>query len=451
MSVLSSINDAVWGVPLLILIIGVGLYLTIRTGAAQIKLFPKALRQFFKGDSKQNGTSPKRALSTALAATVGTGNLAGVAGSICIGGPGTIFWLWICGFLGMILKCAEATLAVRYRIKNKQGEFVGGPMYMIRQGMPKCMHWLAGVYCFFGVVAAFGVGNAVQVNAITGSVHTIIDSCSASLSVSVDIFVGLLLAIITYFSLSSGGNRIGKITEKMIPFAAGLYLLLGSIYLAVNHSKIIPAFESIFVGAFSPPAVTCGIVGTIFLVLRTGISRGVFTNEAGMGTASIAHASAEVDHPLQQGFMGIVEVFIDTILICTMTALIILCSDTAIPYGTDPGISLTISAFSDLYGSASGVIMTIMVSLFALATVLGWSLYGGRCAQYLFGEKSWRSFVVLQTIIVFASVLMKTETVWMLSEILNGLMAIPNLIAIVWLSPEFLRLFNEYKTHRHHL
>ncbi len=447
--ILEQINRVVWGVPALMLILGVGLYLTVRTGFAQFSLFPRAVRQFlrlFRRKKQTDGTvSPFQALCTALGATVGTGNLAGVAGAIAIGGPGAIFWMWVCGFAGMITKFAEATLAVRYREKNADGEYVGGPMYMIRRGMSKKWHWLAGVYCFFGVVAAFGVGNATQINAVIAGVNQVITAFGGEETIRRNLGMGLLLALLVTVLLSGGMQRIGRVAEKLVPFGAAGYLLLGLGVLILRFEAIPGAFRAIVSGAFSPRAVTGGAIGSVFSVLRIGVSRGVFTNEAGMGTASIAHAAAQVKHPAEQGLMGLLEVFLDTIVICTMTALVILVSGVEIPYGEDVGVTLTAQAFSWVCGDWTAVFLALALCAFAIATVLGWGLYGARCAQYLFGAHVWKRFVAMQAVAVVLGSVLQTGTVWLLSEIVNGLMAIPNLIVLAALSPELIRLTKSYK------
>jgi len=445
---LERINAFVWGIPALTLILGVGIYLSLATGFIQISLFPKALRFFFQKlrvDRRESGgISPYQTLCTALAATVGTGNIAGVAGAISIGGPGAVFWMWICAIFGMITKFAEATLAVHYQRRDASGQYVGGPMHMIESGMGKRWRWLACLYCFFGVVAAFGVGNATQVNAVLDGINTALESFGGHGSKSLNIVMGAVLAGVTALCLLGGASRIGQIAEKLVPFAAGAYILLGFGVLIVCAERIPTAFQQIIFGAFSPGAVTGGMVGSAFLALRTGVSRGVFTNEAGMGTASISYASARVGHPADQGLMGIVEVFLDTIVICTITALVILCSGTGIHFGVDEGASLTSRAFGAVYGQWISVPIALFLCCFAFATMLGWGLYGARCAQYLLGEKAWKHFVVLQAVVVALSSVLKTGTVWVVSGILNGLMAIPNLLALAALSPVLFRLIKDY-------
>ena len=446
---LEMINQIVWGIPALVLILGVGIFLSIRTHFSQFTLFPKAfhtfLSHFKRNKTEKEGVSPYQALCTALAATVGTGNLAGVAGAIAIGGPGSIFWMWICALLGMVTKFAEATLAIRYRVRNADGEYVGGPMYMIRRGMGEKWKWLASVYCFFAVVASFGVGNATQINAVIGGVNSAITAFGGKESNVGNLAMGVILAVLITVMLLGGAKRIGSISERLVPFASAAYLLLGIVVLIVRAEAIPDAFAAIIQGAFSPRAATGGMLGSAFSALRVGASRGVFTNEAGMGTASIAHASAQVDHPVEQGLMGIMEVFLDTILICTMTALVILCSGVRIPYGTDTGAWLTTQAFSAVCGNWVSIPIALSLCCFAIATVLGWGLYGARSAQYLFGESAWKFFVYMQAVTVILGAVLRTGTVWMLSEIVNGLMAIPNLVALARLSPELVRLTEQYR------
>ena len=446
--VLDRTYGIVWGVPTVFLILGIGLYLSIRTGFAQLVLFPRACREFCRrltGKSgPEEGVSSFQALCTALAATVGTGNLAGVAGALAIGGPGAIFWMWVSALLGMMTKLAEAVLAVRYRV-SRDGEYLGGPMQVIRLGMGERWRWLAWLYSFFGVIAAFGVGNATQINAVITGIHSCVTAFGGVISVKGDMILGIILALIVLVLLLGGAGRIGSAAEKLVPLAACLYLALGSLVLIFRFHAIPAALQAIVQGAFSPEAVTGGVIGSAVVSMRTGISRGVFTNEAGMGTAGIAHAGANVDHPVEQGLMGIVEVFLDTVVICTMTALVILCSGVPIPYGRDAGLSLTADAFALVLGPWVRVFLAAAVCLFAFATILGWGLYGQRCAQDLLGRSVWRHFAVLQAVTVVLAAVMKTETVWIFAEIVNGLMAIPNLIALGALSRELRQLIRDYK------
>ncbi len=447
--ILESAHAFVWGAPALLGILGIGLCLSFRTGFAQLNLFPEALRAFLRRltgrERDAEGVTSFQAMCTALAATVGTGNLVGVAGAICLGGPGAIFWMWICGIFGMATKFAEVTLAVRFRTKES-GEYRGGPMYMISRGMGKKWGWLASCYCFFGVVAAFGVGNATQINAVISGINGVLIRFGGQQTLRQDLALGLILAVLVGAMLLGGAKRIGAAAERLVPFISAAYILLCAVVLIRRFSVIPKAFAMILQGAFSPRAVTGGVLGSVFQALRVGCSRGVFTNEAGMGTASIAHASASVSHPVEQGLMGIMEVFLDTILICTLTALVILVSGIPIPYGVDAGGELTVAAFSAVCGDWTAVFLAAALSCFAFATVLGWGLYGARCGQYLFGDKAWSLFALMQTVTVVLGAVLKTETVWLLAETINGLMAIPNLIALAALSPELVRLVIEYRT-----
>lgn len=438
----------VWGAPALILILCVGVFLSLRTGFLQLRWLPRSIKRFFGQLSEKHdsdGVSPFRALCTALAATVGTGNLAGVAGAICIGGPGAIFWMWICGIIGMIIKFAEATLAVHFREKDASGAWIGGPMYMIRHGLPPKFHFLATFYSLFGLIAAFGVGNATQVSAMVAGINEILPQLGMQAGPRGNFMIGILLALLLGTLLLGGAKRIGQAAELLVPFAAGLYLLLGAAVLLLRLEAVPAAFAAIIQGAFCPRAVTGGAVGSALLCLRTGVSRGVFTNEAGMGTASIAHASAEVSHPTDQGLLGIVEVFLDTIVICTITALVILCSGISIPYGYSADITLTTAAFSAVLGPWAGMVIILALCLFAFATVLGWGLYGIRCVHYLFGEKKCNWYVYVQILaIVFGSVVDAAQ-IWMAAETINGLMLIPNLIALCALWPVLQRLLIQKK------
>ena len=441
------LNDLVWGLPALLMILSVGIYLSLCLGFPQITLFPEALRRFLRQlipNKDSDNRSSFQALCTALAATVGTGNLVGVAGAICLGGPGAVFWMWLCGILGMVTKYAEALLSVRYRVKTEHG-FSGGPMYMILLGLPKKFRFLAWAYAFFGMIASFGVGNAAQINAAMTGLRACFDRYDLRFTPILQLLVTALFALLIAWMLYGGAKSVASAAERLIPIASAGYILLCAGVLVVRWQQIPAAFSSILLGAFSPRAVTGGIIGSAFCALRVGCSRGVFTNEAGMGTAAIAHAGAEGVHPVQQGLMGIIEVFLDTIVICTMTALVILISGVPIPYGKDAGGVLTTDAFSAVYGKSAVLWLTGAMTLFALATVLGWGLYGARCTQFLFGQKTWKYFVALQIPTVFAGAFLETASIWQLSEAVNGLMSIPNLITLAVLAPEAARLTKEYR------
>lgn len=445
MEIVSAINNVVWGVPALVLILGVGAYLSIRTHFAQLRLFPAALRSFFqklRAPKEADGVTPYQALCTALAATVGTGNIAGVAGAIALGGPGSIFWMWVCAVFGMITKFAEATLAVYYRKKDG----CGGPMYVIENGLGRRWSWLGKFYCFFGVVAALGVGNATQIDAVIGGARDVLQYFGKTGTSTGDLCIGVVAAVLLLAVLLGGAQRIGRFAESLVPFAAVAYVALCVGALIFTADKIPLAFSQILTGAFSPQAVTGGVLGSAFISLRVGVSRGVFTNEAGMGTAGIAHGAAQVRHPVEQGLMGIMEVFLDTIVICTLTALVILCCGESIPYGTDVGVRLTTGAFAATYGSWVSIPISLFLCCFAFATMIGWGLYGMRCAEYLFGKTAWKTFAVIQAVVLVVSTLLNTETIWALAEAVNGLMAIPNLIALWLLCPQLVGLISEVRT-----
>ena len=437
-AILGKINAVVWGLPALVGILGVGLYLTVRTGFVQIRLFPETMSRFlrmFRGRDKSSFQS----LCTALGATVGTGNLVGVAGAIALGGPGSIFWMWVCGILGMATKYAEAVLAVRYRVRE-DGEILAGPMYIITRGMGENWRWLAVLYSFFGIIAAFGVGNATQINAMVMGIRQV----TGAEGHEGDLLLGIGLALLVGLLLRDGAKGIGAAAEKLVPLAAAGYIGLCILVLILRLDRIGQAFLLIIRGAFDPKAVTGGVLGSAFSALRVGCARGVFTNEAGMGTAGIAHGAAEVEHPAEQGMMGIMEVFLDTIVICTLTALAILVSGVPIPYGADTGGSLTSDAFSAVCGNWSTLFLAISICCFALATVLGWGFYGLRCARFLLGKGSEKWFVLLQMGASLLGTVLKTGVIWTLAETVNGLMAIPNLLALACLSGEAVGLTREY-------
>lgn len=442
------IQDVILGLPAAALILGVGLYLSLRLGFPQLGLFPRAVGLFFRrmfAGKRDGGVSSFQALCTALAATVGTGNLVGVAGAICLGGPGAIFWMWVCAFFGMATKYAEAALAVRYRVKTPDG-YAGGPMYTMTYGMGQRFRPLAKAYCVFGILAAFGVGNTAQVNAVVTGVNAAVSRFGGQPSRMGNLLMGLTLAVLAGFLLFGGAKRIGAAAETLVPLAAGAYILLCIGVLLVFRRRIPIALGQILTGAFCPRAVTGGMLGSAFRALCVGCRRGVFTNEAGMGTASIAHACAEAE-PAEQGLMGMMEVFLDTIVICTLTALVILVSGVPVPYGVDTGAELTTRAFSQVYGAGASVFLAAALILFAVATILGWGLYGARCAQFLFG--GWKGFAAAQTAMVVLGAVLDTETVWQLSELANGLMALPNLICLAALTTELRRITKEYKNPAH--
>ena len=451
-SVNSVVNNFIWGVPAMICIIGVGLYLSIRTRFLQIRKFPYAMkvtlgRMMKKKEASDGALTPFQAVCTALAATVGTGNVAGVAGAIAIGGPGAVFWMWISALLGMCTKFAEVTLAVHFRETNAQGDLVGGPMYYIKNGLDKKWHFLAYLFAAFGVLAVFGTGNATQVNTIT----TAIDSALSSFNVLpadavklVNLIIGVALAIIIALILIGGIKRIGNVTSKLVPFMAIMYIVL-ALGVILFHIKSIPAvFASIIKGAFNPASVTGGVVGSFFMSMKKGVSRGIFSNEAGLGTGSIAHACADTKKPVKQGFFGIFEVFVDTIIICTMTALVILCSGVSVNYGEAAGAELTISGFTAVYGSWVSIFTAVAMCCFAFSTIIGWGLYGTRCIEFLFGFRSNKPFMVLYSLTAIVGATMNLGLMWSIAETFNGLMVIPNLIAVFLLSGVVVKMTKEY-------
>ncbi len=447
----SAINNFIWGVPAMICIIGVGLILSIRTRFLQIRKFPYSMkvtigRMLKKKEASDGAMTPFQAVCTALAATVGTGNIAGVAGAIAIGGPGAVFWMWVSAMLGMCTKFSEVTLALHFREKNKDGDYVGGPMYYIKNGLKKNWHWLAYLFSAFGVLTVFGTGNATQVNTIT----TAIDSALYNYNIiskenesTVNIIIGIILAILIALILIGGVKRIGSVTEKLVPFMAVLYIILAIGIVIINYKNVPQVFASIFKGAFSPASVTGGAVGSFFMSLKKGVSRGIFSNEAGLGTGSIAHACADTSKPVKQGFFGIFEVFVDTIVICTLTALVILCSGVNIEYGTAAGAELTISGFTATYGNWVSVFTAVAMCCFAFSTIIGWGLYGTRCIEFLFGSKVNKPFMIVYALVAIVGATMNLGLMWSIAETFNGLMAIPNLIAVFLLSGVVVQLVKE--------
>lgn len=446
------VNNFIWGVPAMICIIGVGLYLSIRTNFLQIRKFPYAMkvtigRMMKKKEASDGALTPFQAVCTALAATVGTGNVAGVAGAIAIGGPGAVFWMWISALLGMCTKFAEVTLAVHFRETNAKGDLVGGPMYYIKNGLDKKWHFLAYLFAAFGVLAVFGTGNATQVNTIT----TAIDSALSNFNVLpadavnlVNLIIGIALAIIIALILIGGIKRIGNVTSKLVPFMAIMYIVL-ALGVIIFHIKSVPAvFASIIEGAFHPASVTGGVVGSFFMSMKKGVSRGIFSNEAGLGTGSIAHACADTKKPVKQGFFGIFEVFVDTIIICTMTALVILCSGVPVNYGEAAGAELTIGGFTAVYGNWVSIFTAVAMCCFAFSTIIGWGLYGTRCIEFLLGSRSNMPFMVLYSLTAIVGATMNLGLMWSIAETFNGLMVIPNLIAVFLLSGVVVKMTKEY-------
>ena len=451
-SINSAVNNFIWGVPAMICIIGVGLYLSIRTNFLQIRKFPYAMkitlgRMLKKREASDGALTPFQAVCTALAATVGTGNVAGVAGAIAIGGPGAVFWMWISALLGMCTKFSEVTLAVHFRERNKEGDYVGGPMYYIQNGLKKHWHWLAYLFSAFGVLTVFGTGNATQVNTITTAIDSALYNYnlpSEDGAATLNLVIGIVLAVLIALILLGGIKRIGQVTEKLVPFMAIMYILLAVGVVVVHIGSIPTVFSSIIRGAFDPAAVTGGAVGSFFMSMKKGVSRGIFSNEAGLGTGSIAHACADTRKPVKQGFFGIFEVFVDTIVICTLTALVILCSGVPVGYGAAAGAELTISGFTSVYGGWVSIFTAVAMCCFAFSTIIGWGLYGTRCIEFLFGSRANKPFMLLYSLVAIVGATMNLGLMWSIAETFNGLMVIPNLIAVFLLSGVVVKMVKDY-------
>nr|WP_122013600.1 sodium:alanine symporter family protein [Maliibacterium massiliense] len=457
------INDFVWGPVMLVLLVGTGIWLSARTGFFQVRRFGHIMKntvgRLFKRREKQadkGAMTPFQALSTALAATVGTGNVAGVATAIATGGPGAVFWMWISAFFGMMTKYAEVVLAVKYRQRNAKGEWVGGPMYYITNGLGKGWKWLAVVFCLFGVFASFGIGNIAQIDSIAGSVESVLVSAGALPGVSTGfsytrLITGFVVAFLVGLVIIGGLKRIGRLNERLVPFMSVVYIVSALVVICFHAGNILPALGSIFRGAFTLKAAAGGIFGyTIAQAMRYGVARGVFSNEAGLGSAPIAHATADVKDPVKQGLYGVFEVFMDTIVICTLTSLVILCS--GVFGGVDPatqkaaldGVPLTIAGFTTVYGGVASVVIAVALFCFAFSTLVSWSFYGQRCYEYLFGSKTVIIYQMLFVCVIVLGSTMGLKLVWDISDTLNGLMAIPNLIAVLGLSPVVFKMTREY-------
>ena len=383
-------------------------------------------------------------MCTALAATVGTGNIAGVAGAIAIGGPGAVFWMWCSALLGMCTKFSEVTLAVHFRERNKNGELVGGPMYYIKNGLGSRWQFLAVLYSLFGVLTVFGTGNATQVNTIVTAIDSALLAYGSSLNSilpTVNLVVGVVVAMMVAMVLLGGVKRIGSVTEKLVPFMALFYVVLALGVVVINYRRFPAVLASIVGGAFDPQAFTGGAIGSIFLSMQKGVSRGIFSNEAGLGTGSIAHACADTKKPVKQGMFGIFEVFADTIVICTLTALVILCSGTSVSYGAAAGAELTISGFTTTYGGWASIFTAVALCCFAFSTIIGWGLYGSRFLVFLCkSNKVARPFFVVYSLVAILGATMDLGLLWSIADTFNGLMSIPNLIALLLLSGTVVQL-----------
>ena len=464
--IVSAVNSFAWGPWMLLLLVGTGVYLSIRVGFIQFSKFGYAMKntlgKAFKREKTGEGeVSPFQAMCTALAATVGTGNIAGVTGAIVAGGPGAVFWMWLSALFGMVTKYAEVVLSIKYRERNDKGDWVGGPMYYIKNGLGKNWEWLGVVFCIFGALAAFGIGNMTQVNTIASSINGAIDTFGGNTAAHTvvmfgqtvpvsSIVVGVIVAAIVALTLLGGIKRIGSVAELMVPVMAAIYIIGSLIVVIANIGYLGEALGMIFKGAFSARAALGGAFGiTIMKTIQKGVGRGVFSNEAGLGSAPMAHAASSETNPVKQGMFGIFEVFMDTIVICTLTSLVVLTSvargGITIDWGGSGGTELISAAFGSVIGSKGGsLIVAIGISLFALSTILSWSLYGTRCCEYLLGTKVTRVYQIIFIIVVVIGATLEMNLVWNIADTLNGLMAIPNLIALISLSGVVIKLTKEH-------
>ncbi|MEG0838756.1 MAG: sodium:alanine symporter family protein [Hydrogenoanaerobacterium sp.] len=439
MQINSAINSVVWGPVMIALLMGTGIYFTVRTGFLQFRKFGYILKNTIatifsdKKSAADGSVTPFQALTTALAGTIGTGNIVGVATAITTGGPGAVFWMWISALVGMMTKYSEIVLAVHYREKNSKGEWKGGPMYYIEKGLKQ--KWLAVVFAALASLAAFGIGNMTQGNSIASSMK-------GTFGIP-PIVTGLVVAALIAFTVVGGVKRIGAITEKMVPFMSLFYIICSLLVLTINWQNIIPSFALVFRSAFTPTAAIGGFLGAgVMKAIQSGMARGIFSNEAGLGSAPIAHAAADTKHPVQQGMWGVFEVFADTIMVCTCTALVILTSglwDSGLK-----GSDLTMAAFSQSLSGLGGIVITIALFFFAFSTMLGWSYYGEKSFEYLFGEKYILLYRVAFIVVAVVGSVAQLDVVWGIADTLNGLMAIPNLIGLLGLSGVVIKLTKEY-------
>lgn len=434
---LSSLDSLVWGPPLLVLLVGTGIYFSTRLGLLQVFRLPKALKLIFSAEAKGQGDiSSFAALATALAATIGTGNIVGVATAIKLGGPGALFWMWVAAFFGMATKYAEGVLAIKYRTRDANGDIAGGPMYYIVNGMGK--HWkpLAIAFSIFGVmVALFGSGTFTQVNSITDSLNNTVGWSPKVIS--------LVLAVLVSIIIFGGIQSISKVAEKIVPSMAIIYILATLTILAFHFDYIIPGLGLVLHSAFTGKAATGGFAGaTVVTAIQAGIARGIFSNESGLGSAPIAAAAAKTEEPVEQGLVSMTGTFIDTIIICTLTGLsIIVTGDWSSNLN---GATLTQSAFSSVFGNFGIYTLTISLILFAFTTIIGWCYYGERCFEFLFGVKAIPIYRVVFIAMVALGGYISLETIWVIADIVNGLMAIPNLIALLALSPIIIKETKHY-------
>ena len=454
--ILKSISSFLWGAPVLILLAAVGLLFGCKTKFFQFRKFGYILKNtagemFKKGGGakgKEGTLTPLQAVSSALAGCVGTANIAGVATAMVVGGPGAVFWMWVVALLGMLTKCVEVTLGQYYRVKGEDGVYYGGPMYYIKNGLSKHWQFLAVLYSLFGVLTVFGTGNATQVNTIVAAIDTALLEYGVvgggALS-TLNLVVGIAVAMLVAMVLLGGIKRIGSVSEKLVPFMALFYIVLSVGVMVLNFERLPYVFESIIAGAFNPAAFTGGTIGSLFVSMQKGVSRGIFSNEAGLGTGSIAHACADTKKPVKQGMFGIFEVFADTIVICTLTAMVILCSGTTVNYGTAAGAELTISGFTTTYGGWASIFTAVALCCFAFSTIIGWGLYGSRFLVFLCrSDKVAKPFFLVYSFVSILGATMDLGLLWSIADTFNGLMSIPNLLALLLLSGTVVRLTKEF-------
>ncbi len=462
-SIVDYVNGIVWGLPIIILIIGTGLYLTFGLRFISLRKIPYAFKMMWRGrENDKDGKgeiSPFNALMTALAATVGTGNIVGVAGAISIGGPGALFWMWMTALVGMATKFGETVLAVHYREVTPDGNFVGGPMFYIKNGLGKKWAWMGALFALFGALACFGIGNMTQSNAVAGYFMVLFPEWA----VGADVIPGLagstlpkviiaaVMFIMTALVVLGGVKRIGNVAGKVVPFMCLIYIAVSLVVILMNIDMVIPVFKHVVYEAFTPTAAVGGFAGAVIMkTIQMGVARGIFSNEAGLGSAAMAHATAVTGNPVRMGFIGMLGTFIDTIMVCSMTAFVILVTDAWTMVDPDTGAQfakgvLTSKAFSiALPGNSGGLFVAFVGILFAYTTILGWCVYGERCAMYFFGDKILWPFRFIFVCVVPMGVLLQLDLVWNIADTLNGMMAIPNLIGLIMLSPVLFKLTQQY-------
>ncbi len=433
------LNGIVWGIPMIVLIIGTGFYLQLCLGFMPIRKVAYGFRMIWKsrtpGAAAEGEITPYAALMTALSATIGTGNIAGVATAIAFGGPGALFWMWVTAFVGMATKYAEVVVAVKYREVDDKGEHAGGPMYAIKNGLAQHWHWLGTAFAVFGGLAGFGIGNMVQANGIATAIEG---------AFGVDTWItGLALTVLTGLVILGGIKRIGAVAEKIVPFMATFYLVCVVIILIVFARNIPSAFAMIISDAFTGTAAAGGFLGaTVLMALQRGVARGIFSNEAGLGTAGIAQAAGSTADPVFSGVVGMMGTFIDTIIICTLTGLAIMV--TGVWSTGETGAVLSSAAFETALPGYGAYLLTISLALFAFTTILGWAYYSEKCWEFLVGTVAEKPFRVLWTVAVFFGATLSLDFAWLVADTLNALMAIPNLISLLLLSPVIIKLTRDY-------